>query len=91
MSKFENIAMEAFEKGKKDSYIPQDPFVSYGFENNPFSVTTIDELENEAFLQSRIFKISRYLGQVYSSFLEKLQSTQKTETNTLDGVLFHSP
>ena len=44
MDNLEKLALEAFERGKKDSYIPQDPFTSFGFEGNPFLETSIESI-----------------------------------------------
>ncbi|MHA1668643.1 MAG: hypothetical protein ACTSUR_08300 [Candidatus Heimdallarchaeaceae archaeon] len=91
MDEFAKAALEAFEKGKKDSYIPQDPFISFGFDSNPFLSTSFDELRKESFLQSRIRKISHYIGKVYSS-CEKISKNRKIgdEPPFLDGVLYGS-
>jgi len=91
MDEYEKIAKEAFEKGKEDSYIPQDPFVSFGFESNPFLETSIAELRKQAFLQPRVRKISHYIGKVFSSCLEnKNEKRNRNESKTLDGVLYGS-
>ncbi|MHA2357879.1 MAG: hypothetical protein ACXABK_03830 [Candidatus Heimdallarchaeaceae archaeon] len=89
MEDYEKIALEAFERGKKESYVPQDPFVSFGFEGNPFFDTSYDELRDEAFLQPRIRKLSHYIGKVYSSCIQlKKDKQKKTDSNILDGVLY---
>ena len=82
-------ALDAFEKGKKDSYIPQDPFVAFGFESNPFPKTPIAELRKEKFLRSRITKISAYIGKVYSSNIERKDNFPRDPADdVLDGVLY---
>ncbi len=84
-------ALDAFEKGKKDSYIPQDPFVAFGFESNPFPKTPIAELRKEKFLRSRITKISAYIGKVYSSNIERKDNFPRDPADdVLDGVLYCS-
>ncbi|NPD87576.1 MAG: helix-turn-helix transcriptional regulator [Asgard group archaeon] len=88
MVNLEEIALEAFEKGKKDIYSPQDPFVAFGFENNPFLETPMSLLKNEFFLESRIFKISTCIANVISSFENKLKETKGPVI--LDGILYGS-
>jgi len=91
MDSLEKLALEAFERGKKDSYIPQDPFISFGFESNPFLVTSIEDLKKESFLQPRIRKISHYIGKVFSSHSTNSKKRRSTEENPiLDGVLYYS-
>ncbi len=91
MEDYEKIAKEAFERGKEDSYIPQDPFVSFGFESNPFLKTSVSELRKQSFLQPRVRKISHYIGKVFSSCLEnKNDKKDRGEPKILDGVLFGS-
>lgn len=89
MDDLERIAVEAFEKGKEDTYIPQDPFVAFGFESNPFLKTPISELRKEKYLRSRITKVSAYIGKVYSSNIERMKSkTKKNESFVIDGALY---
>lgn len=91
MDDLERIAVEAFEKGKEDTYIPQDPFAAFGFESNPFLKTPISELKKEKFLRSRITKVSAYIGKVYSSNIERMNSkSKKDETFVIDGALYGS-
>jgi hypothetical protein len=91
MDDLERMAVEAFEKGKEDTYIPQDPFVAFGFESNPFLKTHITELRKEKFLRSRITKVSAYIGKVYSSNIERKKSkSKKAESFVIDGALYGS-
>ncbi|MFW9851988.1 MAG: hypothetical protein ACFFDS_03545 [Candidatus Thorarchaeota archaeon] len=91
MDNIEKLALEAFERGKKDSYIPQDPFISFGFENNPFLETPIEDLKKQTFLQPRIRKISHYIGKVFSSHSENFKKKKPNDDNpVLDGVLYYS-
>lgn len=91
MDELEKIALEAFEKGKKDTFVPQDPYIAFGFENNPFLHTSLEELRQQIFLQSRIRKVSHYIGKVYSSFTKHLdEKIKKKDSETLDGILFAS-
>lgn len=91
MDELEKIALEAFEKGKEDIFIPQDPFNAFGFDSNPFFETSEAELREQAFLQPRIRKISHYIGKVYSSYSEQLETRkEKNDETTLDGILFGS-
>ncbi len=91
MDNLEKLALEAFERGKKDSYVPQDPFISFGFDSNPFLETSIEDLKQETFLQPRIRKISHYIGKVFSSHLEKSKKKKSSDENpVLDGVVYCS-
>lgn len=91
MENLEKLALEAFERGKKESYIPQDPFISFGFEGNPFLDNSIEDLKKQTFLQRKIRKISHYIGKVFSSHLEKSKKRKSIEENPiLDGVLYAS-
>lgn len=78
MNELTKNARDAYEKGKKDTFIPQDPFISFGFEKNPFSDTSIDDLKQETFIQSRIRKVAFSVGKVISS---------QSEDKVLDGII----
>ncbi len=91
MDDLEKLALEAFEKGKEDSYVPQDPFLSFGFESNPFLDTSIEELKHQSFQQGRIRNISHYIGKIFSSHVEKSKKRDKNEEIlVLDGILYGS-
>ena len=91
MDDLERIAVEAFEKGKEETYTPKDPFAAFGFDSNPFLKTPISELKKEKFLQSRITKISAYIGKVYSSNLDRVKRKTKNDAEfIIDGILYGS-
>ncbi len=89
MDEFEKLALEAIEEGKKISYTPQDPFVSFGFSANPFIETNFDELKKEEFLKPRFKSVIRYFTSVHNNFNENLRKHKgKDDSFILDGVLF---
>ena len=89
MDKFEKLALEAIEEGKKISYTPQDPFVSFGFSTNPFVETSLEELQNEELIEPRFKAVVRYFVSVYKSFSDNLSKMKgKEDSLILDGVLF---
>ncbi len=88
MDKFEKLALEAIEEGKKISYTPQDPFVSFGFSANPFMETNLEELQKEEFIEPRFKAVVRYFTSVYKSFTDNFSKKNKEETFILDGVMY---
>ena len=68
MDKFEKLALEAIEESKSRSYTPQDPFVSFGFDANPFLEVTIEDLQEEECIESRFKVIIQYVNVVFNSF-----------------------
>ncbi len=90
MDKFEKLAKEAIEESKSSSYTPQDPFVSFGFDANPFLETTIDELQKEECIESRFRVVIKYINKVYNSFKEKNNKNKKDHNVIMDGVLYGS-
>ena len=90
MDKFEKLAKEAIEESKSSSYTPQDPFVSFGFDANPFLETTIDELQKEECIESRFRVVIKYINKVYNSFKEKNNKNIKDHNVIMDGVLYGS-
>ena len=89
MDKFEKLALEAIEEGKKISYTPQDPFVSFGFSSNPFDEINLKELQKEEFLEPRFKAVIRYFTSVYNSFKENLSKRkEKNDSFILDGVMY---
>ena len=91
MDKFEKLAREAIKESDSISYTPQDPFVSFGFKENPFLVTTSTDFDSEKFIEPRFKQVIRYINKVHNSFTNSLQkSNRNDETNIMDGVLFGS-
>ena len=89
MDKFEKLALEAIEEGKKISYTPQDPFVSFGFSTNPFVETSLDELQKEEFIEPRFKAVVRYFTSVYKSFRDNQRKhNTKDDSFILDGVMY---
>lgn len=89
MDKFEKLALEALEESKSNSYTPQDPFVSFGFDANPFLETSIEDLQNEEYIESRFRVVIKYINKVYNSFLDNCKEKKKdSDTVIMDGVLF---
>ncbi|OLS32110.1 MAG: hypothetical protein HeimAB125_12260 [Candidatus Heimdallarchaeota archaeon AB_125] len=89
MDKFEKLALEAIEEGKKISYTPQDPFVSFGFSANPFLDTNLEELQKEEFIEPRFKAVVRYFTSVYKSFTDNHNKKKdKEDSFILDGVMF---
>ncbi len=91
MDKFERLAREAIKESDSVSYTPQDPFVSFGFESNPFSDVSLADLESEAFIEPRFKQVIRYINKVHNSFTQTLEKTRdNTEGVIMDGVIFGS-
>jgi DNA-binding transcriptional ArsR family regulator len=91
MDKFERLAREAIKESDSISYTPQDPFVSFGFEANPFLDITLADLESEIFIEPRFKQVIRYINKVHNSFTQSLEKKQiNGEGVIMDGVLFGS-
>ncbi|MBY8999908.1 MAG: helix-turn-helix transcriptional regulator [Candidatus Heimdallarchaeota archaeon] len=91
MDKFEKLAREAIKESDSISYTPQDPFVSFGFKENPFLEVTLMDLEEEKFIEPRFKQVIRYINKVHNSFTNSLQKSRKgNESVIMDGVLFGS-
>ena len=91
MDKFERLAREAIKESDSVSYTPQDPFVSFGFESNPFSDVSLADLESETFIEPRFKQIIRYINKVHNSFTQSLEKKRKNDDGVImDGVIFGS-
>ena len=90
MDKFEKLALEAIEEGKKTTYIPhQNPFVSFGFAANPFTKVSMAELNKESFLDLRFKSLIRYFTEIHNSFQNALKKKKKSDdTVILDGAVY---
>ena len=91
MDKFERLAREAIKESDSISYTPQDPFVSFGFEINPFLEISLADLESEVFIEPRFKQIIRYINKVHNSFTQSLEKNRNNNEGVImDGVLFGS-
>ena len=70
MEGLEKFVVKAFERGKQTPFVRSDPFVLFGFEQNPFLETSISQIENQSFLRPKIYKVADVLGKVVASKLE---------------------
>ncbi len=91
MDKFERLAREAIKESDSISYTPQDPFVSFGFESNPFQEVSLADLESETFIEPRFKQVIRYINKVHNSFTQSLEKNRNSNDGIImDGVLFSS-
>ena len=89
MDKFEKLALEAIEESKGRVYTPQDPYVSFGFEKNPFLEVTIDDLLKEECIESRFKIVIQYIDYVHNSFNKNLEERKGEEDSFIfDGVIY---
>ncbi|MCK4896187.1 MAG: hypothetical protein KAS47_05220, partial [Candidatus Heimdallarchaeota archaeon] len=91
MDKFERLAREAIKESDSIAYTPQDPFVSFGFEINPFLEISLADLESEVFIEPRFKQLIRYINKVHNSFTQSLEKSRNNNDGVImDGVLFGS-
>ncbi len=91
MDKFERLAREAINESDSVSYTPQDPFVSFGFESNPFLDVSLADLESETFIEPRFKQVIRYINKVHNSFTQSLEKKPNNNDGVImDGVIFGS-
>lgn len=67
MDDFTEFVLSAYEKGKETPYLPKDPFIAFGFDGNPFSETSIQDIKKAKLLKPRIGKVATMIGQLINS------------------------